>query len=320
MISLIPYIGGKHRIAKQIALHLHATGADTLVDVFGGSAAVLLNSGFKKRVYNDISGDLVCLFRTLADPTLRVQLFRRLRWMPPSRQIYDEFSRDYLKNCFSFSYLPKVERAAATFYRHHYCFGGKSRCGGFQVSLGDRQGIKEITRYRNTLRRLSSVGDFFSNTLIEHLNFQQCVSMYGKKVNCVLFIDPPYVGTEGYYSYSGFCRADHIFLAHQLADCPASVVCTYYDNPLIRDLYPENLWRWERIVATKNSQFRNGNKAKMLECILIKGGIGCNRLVPEHKQRDDPPQPNPPSSGPILPGLRSSWHCLAAPRHLSRLG
>lgn len=271
MISLIPYIGGKHRIAKQIAVHLHATDAEVLVDVFGGSGAVLLNSGFKKRVYNDISGDLVCLFRTLAVQELRMKLFKRLRWMPPARQLFNDLARGYVKNCFSFSYLPTIERAAATFYRHHYCFGGKGRSGGFQVSLGDRQGVKEITRYRNALRRLSMIGQYFKNTLIENLDFRRCISMYGKKANCVLFVDPPYVGKEGYYSHSGFCRADHIFLAHQLQECAAPVVCTYYDNPLIRELYPENIWRWESIVTTKNSQFRNGNKAKMLECILING-------------------------------------------------
>jgi len=270
MISLIPYIGGKHRIAGKIAEYLRASGADCLVDVFGGSAAVLLNSSFKKRVYNDISGDLVCLFRTLADPELRVELFQRLRWMPPSRNIYDELSIGYKRNCFSFSYLPEIERAAAIFYRHQFAFGGKSRCGGFQVSLGDRQGIKEITRYRNTLRRLSSIGEFFRNTLIERLDFRQCISMYGKKINCVLFIDPPYVGTEHYYSHSGFSQFDHIFLAHQLAQCRAKVVCTYYDHPLIRDLYPESHWQWEVIVATKNSQFRNGNKAKTKEYVLIR--------------------------------------------------
>jgi len=33
VISIIPYIGGKHRIAKQIAVHLHATDADDDADI-----------------------------------------------------------------------------------------------------------------------------------------------------------------------------------------------------------------------------------------------------------------------------------------------
>jgi DNA adenine methylase len=65
---IIRYLGSKNRMAPLIAERLHATGRDTLVDVFGGSAAVTLNTGFQKRIYNDIDGDLVNLFRVLADP------------------------------------------------------------------------------------------------------------------------------------------------------------------------------------------------------------------------------------------------------------
>ncbi|MBM4165242.1 MAG: DNA adenine methylase, partial [Lentisphaerae bacterium] len=80
MISLIPYIGGKHRISGVVAGHLRASGCDTLVDVFGGSAAVTLNAGFTKRIYNDADGDLVNLFRVIADPATRAPLLHRLRW------------------------------------------------------------------------------------------------------------------------------------------------------------------------------------------------------------------------------------------------
>jgi DNA adenine methylase len=65
---IVRYIGSKNRMAPLIAKRLHATGRDTMVDVFGGSAAVTLNAGFQKRIYNDIDGDLVNLFRVLADP------------------------------------------------------------------------------------------------------------------------------------------------------------------------------------------------------------------------------------------------------------
>jgi DNA adenine methylase len=292
MISVIPYIGGKHRIAGRLAEYLRATGADTLVDVFGGSAAVLLNSGFKKRIYNDISGDLVCLFRVLADSCSRGSLLKRLRWMPASRQVWNELSRGYVAHLFSFGYFADpIERAAATFFRHQFSFGGKGRSGGLSISTLDRHGIKEIVRYQGALRRMARLGKFFHNTMIENLDYADCVSLYGIKSNCVLFIDPPYVGTECYYPGRRFSQGDHVFLANQLAGCKAAVVCTYYDHPLIRDLYPSPMWRWENIVATKNSQFRGKNKSKMLECILIKGGAADHqKVVPENKSREDTPQ------------------------------
>jgi len=270
MNSIIPYIGGKHRAAREIAKRLHATGADTLVDVFGGSASVLLNAGFKKRIYNDASGDLVVFFQVLADDVNRRVLIRRLRYTPPSRQIFDQYHDLYIRGCFSLSLIKDpVERACAVFYRHCFSFGGKVHNGGFAVSTGNRHGIKEIVRYHNTLRRLISIGHFFRETMIEHKDYSKIISLYGVKPNVVLFVDPPYDGTERYYSML-FSRADHVFLAHQLSDCRAKVVCTYYDSPLIRELYPDNRWIWERIEATKNSQFRSGYKVKSEECILIR--------------------------------------------------
>jgi len=273
MNALLNYVGGKHRIAARLGVYLHNTGADTLVDVFAGSAAVILNAGFKKNIYNDISGDLVCFFTTIAYPPSRVQLYRRLKYMPASRQIFDELYTGYRANCFSFSYLPPIERAAAVFYRHQFAFGGKVRSGGFQVTTAkDREGIKEIVRYRNNLRRIIRLGKLFETVMIENLHYQECISLYGKKTNHVLFIDPPYVETEHYYSGQRFRTADHVFLAHQLRDVKASVVCTYYDNPVVRELYPESNWRWEHIESIKNSSSTiPGHKKEIArECVLIK--------------------------------------------------
>jgi DNA adenine methylase len=278
MQSLIPYIGGKHRLVGQIAKHLLATGADVLVDVFGGSGAVMLNAGFEKRIYNDISGDLVCLMRVMAHPVLRQQLFKRLRWTPPSREIFDELRLGFGRNCYSFKYLmpDHIGRAAATFYLHQFSFGGKGRSGGMSVSVGDRPSIKEVGRYNLKLRALAKIGEYMRHTVIEHLDYRECISLYDK-INCVLFCDPPYIGTEKYYCHH-FSHADHVMLAKYLEMSKAAVVLTYYDEPLIRELYPETGWTWHRIEATKNSQFRGGQKVKMAEFVICKRADFATRV------------------------------------------
>lgn len=268
MISLLPYIGGKHRLADEIAKRLHATGADTLIDVFGGSAAVTLNAGFAKRVYNDIDGDLVNLFSVIADSSSRRRLLEYFRYQLPSREIYDRDGESYFLNGFSFSYIrDPVARARATLFRQLFAFGGKNRSGGFQVSTGNRGHIKEVRRMQNISRKIRAVGTFFRATVIENLDYQRIIELYGKHRHHVLFCDPPYDGTEHYYA-RGFRAADHVFLAHQLARCEASVVCTYYDTPLVRDLYPATQWQWDRVITTRNSQFTHGNKPKSAEIIL----------------------------------------------------
>jgi DNA adenine methylase len=259
MKTLIPYIGGKHRIAAQLAVFLHATGAETIVDVFGGSGAVVMNCGFRKRIYNDADGDLVNMFRVLANDVQRASLLRRLRQLPMARQIFEDDYRGYLRNGFSFAYLADpVERARATFYRQHCSFGGKTRSGGFTCSTGDRGKLKEAYRYRNALRRMVELATFWRETVIENLHYSEAITMYGRRPGVVLFCDPPYVETENIYSHR-FTRADHTFLAHQLAEAVAPCVCTYYDHPLIRSLYPEDRWSWTGIESTKNMQrFKGG--------------------------------------------------------------
>jgi DNA adenine methylase len=258
MTSVVRYIGGKHRIASKISVYLHATGGDCLVDVFGGSAAVLLNSGFEKRVYNDIDGDLVNLFKVIGDDHFRPALLKLIRLTPPSREIFEDHYRDYVAHGLSFGHVSDpVERAFRIFYRLQFAYGGKLRSGGFTLST--RQTINEVLRYRNSLKRLAGLAGFFRNTAIEHLDFSRCITIYGRRPGVVLFVDPPYIGTENYYSRQ-FSRADHAFLAHQLACCKAPVVCTYYDAPEIRELYSEARWQWSPIESVKNSQGRGGQK------------------------------------------------------------
>ena len=271
MNSLIPYIGGKHRMARHILPHLVRPGIDTLVDAFGGSGAVTLaaRDHFAKRIYNEISGDLCNLFDVLRKPLCRRELLRKLRLMPPSRELWDRYGEIWFANGFSFaSVADPVERAALTFYRHQYAFGGKARSGGLSVSTGDRHGIKEIVRYRNTLRKLHKLCVFFGETFIENLRAEEIISLYGDRENAAIYCDPPYFGTERYYS-NYFEPWRHAVLAEALNKCKAHAVVSYYDDPHIRSLYPDDAWDWHEVVATKNAQFRQGNRAAT-EVIIVK--------------------------------------------------
>lgn len=269
--SLLRYIGGKYRITPAIAEHLHRFGKDFLIDVFGGSAAVVLNAGFTRWVYNDIDGDLVNLFQVVSDPELRRQLLRRLRWLPMSRQQFMQDYDLYRKNGFSFSAIDdSVERARAVLYRSAFAFGGKLRTGGFQVSLYEGN-IKEIRRYQNILRRLVEAGHFFKTGVLENLHYSKCISLYGQNPHAVIYCDPPYDTTEQYYGYN-FTRADHVYLAQQLGSCPAPVVVSYYKTDLICELYPADRWEYHTIASTKNSAriCRGDVKEKHDELLLVR--------------------------------------------------
>jgi DNA adenine methylase len=272
--SVLRLIGAKHRIARQIVPLLveAAAGRDCLVEVFGGSASVMLTAGdaFGKRVYNDLDGDLVNFFRVLADPVRRDELLGRLEQLPPSRQIFDEDHREYLAGGLSFRRLTDaVERARATFYRNAYCYGGKMRNGGFVVSLNDRGGVKEEKRYRRIVSRLEAFSAYFRHTVLEHLHYGDLLQVYGGRANVVLYVDPPYVGSEHYYSVP-FRPEEHVFLAQQLAALPAPAVVSYYDHPLLHQLYPRERWTWHTIETVKNAQAGAQGKQIVRELVLVK--------------------------------------------------
>jgi DNA adenine methylase len=257
--GFIPYIGSKNKIISLLSKKLHATGKQCLVDVFGGSGSVTLRSGFSKRIYNDVNSDMVNLFRVMSDPKSRMKLLKQLKWCPPSREIYNSERQLHLHNNHSFGSVGcSVTRARMTFYRHIYAFGGKIRTGGFIVSTSDRNRIKEIMKYSNVLRKFSEYGAFFSETVIEHLDFSLLIKKYGDRDNVVLFVDPPYPGFDTYYS-NNLSMNQHFQLANILLTVAAPVICTFYDHSLVRKLYPAELWDYEIVKGLKNYQ-QGGNK------------------------------------------------------------
>ncbi|MCP4259129.1 MAG: DNA adenine methylase [Planctomycetes bacterium] len=276
MKNFIPYIGGKYNLVGHISKRLHATGRTCLVDVFGGSGAVTLHSGFRKRIYNDINGDIVNLFRVMADDKARQALLRKLRWTPPSRQIFEDDREVLRRGGFSFRRVEcPIERARMTLYKHIFSFGGKVRTGGFAVSTKDRSRIKEVNKYQNVLRSLSLFGKFFLNTVIENLDFTDLIELYGHKDKVVFFIDPPYPGFSAYYS-NNFSSHQHELLAAMLIRIPAPAICTFYDHPLIRRLYPPGAWEYEVVSGRKNG--RQGGNRETDELILTKKELSRDQI------------------------------------------
>lgn len=236
--------------------------------MFGGSSAVVLNSKFAKRVYNDLDSDFVEFFRTIRNVEARRQLLRRLRDTPMSREEYESLAESYVSNGLSFAHIEDpAERAAAVFYRSSFSFGGKMRDGGFSVSAQDRLRVKELGGYRSRLGGLAALADGMRDVLLENLPFEDLIKNYGKRKGVVLYCDPPYYGFERYYSRK-FRREDHQRLAELLIEVPAAAVVSYYAFEGMDDLYPDRLW--EKVVFDSHKNRRNNSSAAAEETLLIK--------------------------------------------------
>ena len=198
----IRLVGSKSRIAKKILEHMKGLGGEVFIDVFGGSGAMTAAAGehYHKLIYNDIDEDLWTFYSVLRNDQERRQLFRILQTMPMSRQGFRELSQIYEASNFSFSRMPRVERAAAIFYRSAFCYGGKISTGGFSCSASDRTFIKERASYHGRLRLLGRFAQFWKLVTLESLSFDQLIGVYSRRDNTVFYCDPPYFGTESYYS------------------------------------------------------------------------------------------------------------------------
>ena len=65
MILVLWYLGAKSYILKDIRVIFNKSRKNTVIDVFGGSAKVLLNLNAKIKIYNVINTNLVNFFTEL---------------------------------------------------------------------------------------------------------------------------------------------------------------------------------------------------------------------------------------------------------------
>lgn len=278
-LRAIRYVGAKIRLMVRLRPILKGLGEKVFVDVFGGSGAVTMGCGFDKRVFNDVDGDVVHFFRMLADPERSREMFRWLRMLPMSRELFQEWNAAYVAGGNSFAAMPPVERAVAFFYRSSFAYGGKVRNGGFAATVSDRNGCKEIKRYRRVLRDMAALREFWQETVIEHQDFEDIMRGYGQRRGVLLYCDPPYFGTERYYSRD-FPRVDHERLAAVAHEVPARVVMSYYDAPEIREFYPENRWAYHKLEAWKNRMKAAPGvpRQRVNEMVIVKR-MGLHRSV-----------------------------------------
>lgn len=116
MGALIPYFGGKNRLAKRIVERI--TPHTCYVEVFAGGAGILFRKEPSKvEILNDLDLELVTLYRVVKHHP--EEFHRQFKWTLFAR---DEFNRQ--KNVDPTT-LTDVQRAVRFFYLQRAAFGGK---------------------------------------------------------------------------------------------------------------------------------------------------------------------------------------------------
>lgn len=272
LIKLMPWMGGKGQLmwAIQMLLPIHYK---TLVDVFGGSGIITLNTAVPKgclQIYNDLNHDLYNLLFCVKHRPMA--LTKELSFLPiNARDEFDVLRRQLQGEDFTQLYLDEelqlaeqmfpppeaeevkrllqsraelsdVRRAAAIYKLQRYSYNGN----------GDSYGVSscDIQRFFRDIwecsRRLKDVA-------LENKDFESIITTHNDPQTTV-YCDPPYYEAERYAVE--FPRSDHQRLHDVLAQHRGFAMVSYNNCDYIRRLY-EDFFIYE--VERPNSQSKKKN-------------------------------------------------------------
>ena len=211
-------------------------------DVYGGSAAVLMNVGpFPVETYNDIDSELVNFFQTLRNQGPK--LIRAIGLTPFSRE-------ELARACEPAADLTKLERA-----RRFYVRARQTRTGLAQTSsegrwahcvLTSRAGMAgAVSRWLGSVEGLAEIAQRLQRVQIENAPAVDVIRRYDTD-DTVFYLDPPYVhSVRGDASAYGFEMTDeeHTELSAVLHAVRGRAVLSGYRTDLYDDLYAD--WRRE---------------------------------------------------------------------------
>lgn len=220
-LPIIPWIGGKRRLARRI---LPLFGDHTCyVEPFCGAAALyFLKEPAECEVINDVNGDLVNLYRVVKNHL--EEFVRQFKWALTSRQIFEWMKAQPPEP------LTDIQRAARFYYLQKLSFGGKieGQTFGTATTAPPRLNLLRIEE------ELSQAHLRLSRTFIEHLDWAECIRRYDRP-HTLVYCDPPYWGTEGYGVDFGLEQYDR--MAELARKIKGRMIISVNDIPEMREAF-----------------------------------------------------------------------------------
>ena len=255
------WYGGKYVHLGFILPNL-PTDAEHFCDVYGGSAAVLINRApAPVETYNDLDSELVNFFAVLRDEPER--LVRQIGLTPFSRE-------ELAKACQAVPGLSPLERA-----RRFYIRARQTRTGLAQTSsegrwahcvLTSRAGMAgAVSRWLGAVDGLPEIAQRLQRVQIENAPALEVIRRYDTP-GTLFYLDPPYVhasrGDASAYRHE-MTDADHGDLAALLHGIKGRAVLSGYRCPLYDELFSG----WHRVDA--DAKLCNASKGTRRESLWM---------------------------------------------------
>lgn len=262
---MIPYMGGKNYLASWIIENFPENYPEmSYCEVFGGGGWVL----FKKRpsileTYNDLNSDLVNLFKAIRDNY--PEFSHKSEWSLHSKEMFEEALKKLSDNKF----YSQVDKAISYAIKRAATFSGAdSKSWGYVVNAKRLYSGKWLP----FLKRMELINARLKRVQIECRDFEDILKRYDSP-NTLFYLDPPYVDVEHYYNTNEvkFTNSDHYRLAAALKKIQGKFVISYYEHPLVRELYGnyniiQKIASKHSCGVTRNSTSRT--KPKSIELLI----------------------------------------------------
>lgn len=218
---IIPWIGGKRRLAKNI-LPMFPAHTCYVEPFAGGAALYFLKHPSRAEVLNDWNSEIVNLYRVIQNHL--EEFVRQFKWALTSREMFEwEQAKDPVT-------LTDIQQAARFYYLQKLCFGGKveGQTFGTGTTGGARLNLCRIEE------DLSAAHLRLARTQIEHLDWAECVRRYDRE-HTLFYCDPPYWKTEGYGNEFPFEQYQK--MAELAKTIQGRMIISIGDHPDIRKVF-----------------------------------------------------------------------------------
>lgn len=219
---IVPWMGGKRRLAKHIIPHF--PDHSCYVEPFAGGGALFFMrpSPAKVEVLNDINQELVNLYRCVQHHL--EEFVRQFKWSLISRQMFTWLRSSRPET------LTDIQRAARFYYIQKMAFGGKS--------VGPTFGTATTSPPKLNLMRveedLSAAHIRLSRAYIEHLPWTECIKRYDRP-HTLFYCDPPYWQVTGYGNDFGWEQYEAMALV--MDSIKGKMIISINDHKDIRVLF-----------------------------------------------------------------------------------
>lgn len=263
--ALAPWFGSNRTLAENVGRAL--AGCRWVGVGFAGGMSELLHIGARVVVVNDLHAHVLNLAGVVADDLFRKELIERIERVPyhpdalaAAQARCREREESAGESWFGWSdgtALPDVAWALDYFVcawmSRNGCAGTKDEFEATYSMRWDAGGGGSATRFRNAAAGLDAWGRVMRRCEFVRSDVLKFLGQVKDRAEHGVYCDPPFPDVGDGYKYA-FSTDDQRKLAAKLAAFKrCAVVVRFYDHPLIRELYPEPLWRWQRFEGKKQT-------------------------------------------------------------------